>query len=389
MSAPRFFVPESSPRPLTESTPLYLVDAFLHRGTRYAVTLDAYGSLWPWPDAERDRLPPRMRRELNAHELSGPLRSLDTDRLWLFALHRLSPPGPTPGLNDPVEAFGTLCGPFPSSTPLAVEGHVATTRGDLLEGIVRGAWTPFLFGEGAGERRIDSLLIAGGDEAETAAGTGVIVAWPLSTKAAAHGDVANSAILRSMLHELLTAIRADQIEEGCAGALAARELPVPSRAELVASLEARGFKIDGAVARRARKGLLGGLFPERILLPPTGSLEDYLALARIALAELPGWPTPRALRRALELSEASWRPHRPLALRPNEQADLDVTASAVVSIPPEIRPTEPGDEAKLKASWRALYFAVDPASLAPRAGLAAAGGRGPRRAAAGRAELLV
>jgi hypothetical protein len=189
-----------------------------------------------------------------------------------MALRRIDKRAPVPGLNDPVDACGTLFGPFPSEAPSKVCGRLTTTRGEIIDGLVVGSRTPFHLGEGSAG--VLSAPLAGNSSSK---GPGLVLAYPMPPI-----ETSNETMACELLHELLSDVRTGQKAEG-GGTLAGRTLPAVSRAALEASLEARGFTIRKGRATRPRKGVLGHLFADRIVLPPQGTLEDFLALARVAL----------------------------------------------------------------------------------------------------------
>lgn len=311
---PRHFVPDgpSSPTPPAPST-LMALDQIRIGSEEFIVTTDLEGHLRRHPANERRAMGHVVHANLNANELAGPVREIHSADLWLLALHGLSPRGPVPGLNDPVEVTGTLFGPFPSEAPQMTHGRLSTTRGDLLDGLVIGSWSPFRLSEAG--RTVSHLMLAGDSEQETKAGRGLVLAYPISPAMLSLDTAANDAMVLELLYELLSALRTDQQAEGV-GSLPV--LPVPDREALKATLEARGFTIRGDAATRPRRGLLGSLFAEKIVIPPAATAPDLLALARAALAELPGWPVPRvqALHAYLGLKEATWTPDRPAGLWP-------------------------------------------------------------------------
>jgi hypothetical protein len=367
---PRFFVADRPPRPLERSAAgLHAIDLFRRGEETWAVTVDAAGGLALHDAAARAALDPGVRRTLNAQEMLGPPREVVAEELFLFALERVEQPANVPGLNDPVEAYGTLFGPFPSDDPAATRGHLAATRADILDGVLLGSMTPFhLAGPLGGERGVVPVPLAGEDAEALVLGRGVVLAYPVPPDLVDLGGVAHDLLARAVLHDLLSALRDDQAEEGT-GTLPSREVPPPSRAALEASLAARGFRVDGDTARRPRRGFLGRLFPEKVRLPEEGSLEDFLALARVALAEMPGWPTARAtaLHERFALPEASWTAGAPRGLEPLPDGKWTLEGDAIVSPRGERHEEGTGRKAEVDRTYRNIRWRLDRA-FALRAG---------------------
>ncbi len=180
--------------------------------------------------------------------------------------------------------------------------------------------------------------------------------------------LAHETNLRKLLYVLLSALRTDQKTEA-PGKLAAQELPVPSRAELESSLTASGFRVRGDLAERRKAGVLGLFFHDRVVLPPEATVPDLVALARVALAEMPGWPTARsrALHARLSLGEIWWTPQAQAGLAILSAAPFTIEDGVLVS-PVGDHPTDKtGHEGRVNKSFRNLMFAVDGAFSAASA----------------------
>ena len=347
VSLPRFFIAEGEPTPLPAAeTGPQPIDQFRMDGQTWMVTANHEGWLQLRRREDCEELGAAARGDLNAHELAGPLRELRAALVWLMAIEGLKKRENTSGWNDPLEVAGMLFGPFPSPAPMMVRGHLSTTRGELQDGILVGSWTPFHPETAA------NVLLAGESPDELAAGRGVILAYETN--------------VRKLLHALLSAIRIDQQGEA-PGKLAEQELPVPSRAELESTLVARGFRVRGDLAERRRPGFLGLFFHERVVLPPEGAVSDLLALARVALSEMPGWPTPRArlLHERVGLAEVSWTPESPAGLSPLSAGSPFTIEDGVLISPVGNHTTQnTGHQGRVDKSFRSHPFAVDPAFAA-------------------------
>jgi hypothetical protein len=234
---PRFFVAKGEATPLpTDETGVRPIDQLRLDGQTWVVTANDEDALRLRRREDCEELRATARSDLNAHELTGPLRELHAAPLWLVTIEGLGQREDAPGLKNPLEALGRLFGPFPSPEPIKVRGHLSTTRAELLDGVLLGSWTPFRAGGAA------NVLLAGGSAEELAAGRGVILA--------------HESNVRKLLHALMSAIRTDRQREAPAEP-AGPELPVPSRAELESTLLARGYRVRGDVAEHRPPGVLG------------------------------------------------------------------------------------------------------------------------------------
>lgn len=114
------------------------------------MVVDGLGHLRTLPCEDRGTLPAGLQSELAFHEMSGgrPTRLLEAGEVFLFNVQLLEQPPGSPGWNDPVYLYGTLYGPPPGGTDgrtAGVEGQLMVTRGDLLDGLVRGAAHAFRY----------------------------------------------------------------------------------------------------------------------------------------------------------------------------------------------------------------------------------------------------
>jgi len=281
------------------------------------VTLDVGGALRVCDAHGSKDLPPPVQEDLSHHELSGvgaPWH-LTAQDLFLFNVSVLEQPLATPGLNDPVHLYGTLFGPVDGVTiPAGVRGQLTVTRADVLSGLVQGAAHPFRSRNDVRSGRCFHALLPGGNDAETASGRGLVLAYPVLPAELGADDVSNELLVSQMLHDLLGALQADLRSEGKSHPLTNTLLPCPSRAALLAELQSRGFAIKGDTAVRNRgaggsmlTSVFGALTADKLPIPPEGTVEDFLELARASLSAFEGWPSSRAqhLARQLGLRNAS------------------------------------------------------------------------------------
>lgn len=317
---PRYFVPRptreaaaptaSGPGRIVHALDLFVLEESAHRGREWMVGLDEAGTLVLLPIEDRRHLPAAVQAELSYHEVaSGGPRRLAFSEVYLFSAQFIEPAADAPGANDPVHLFGTLHGPFPRPagvTAAATEGQLTVTRADLLEGLVMGEAWAFRFsgevGSAGPSSRCFHMMLPGDREEVAAEGRGVVLAYPLLPPELTLTDAANEILVSQLLYELLAALREDLRKEQAECVWLTDELPVPSRAAFIQRLESDGYTLEGDVAVRrgeARRGFLASLFGasrgDRVIVPPEGTLAEYLGLARAALASLPGWPSRRAV----------------------------------------------------------------------------------------------
>ncbi len=360
---PRYFHPTGEARPLADA-PLAEVCDVVRIGDGehdQAVVRDARGALRL---CEVAALPEALERKVHAHELvHGLPRRLLVHTLWLFDLQLVQSPGNPAGLNDPLEAFGRLYGPFGGhAAPTAADGHLSLRRLDLLAGHAAEAEAAFTIETGAAEpERVLHAWLPADREDALARGEGAVLAFRLPpADLGVHGG--NEPSVAELLHAELEALRADLIASTPKHALAARELPVADRAAAIAALEAEGYRVQGDVATR-RDGLasevsatlatlFGGKDPLARPVPRQGSVDDFLTLARTTLATIEGWPDARAnaLRALVRRGEVGRRVG---------QAPIAAPPPPTAPAPRHILPPGPAD-------WAADFAPGRPATPPPR-----------------------
>jgi hypothetical protein len=305
-------------------------------------------------------------RALNAGEVAGNALELLTPHTWAFGLHYASARPDVAGLDDPIELHGTLFGPFPGGPgdpPRARGGVLTCTRGEVLDAVVRGSWKPFSASVDSDHGDVITLVFGAGSTADLALGNGVVLALPFEPDAVDVTGPGNDGPVRRLLRDVLDALKTDAASEGHEE-LASREIPHATRADVVSQLVMAGFEIAGDVAVRRSGGLLRRLFPERVKLAEPGTTQQFLALAALALDDLPRWPSERALalRRCTRTREVSWRVGDARGLTPVVRSTLSrfsVDGSDLVSEPSKDRPASSSDKDRRYASQRAIYLQID------------------------------
>lgn len=273
-----------------------------------AVDLQGYLRLLPaQPDDAQG-----LEAELAQLELLVKPRCIQARELWLFSLQGLETATNVHGLNDPVNAQGTLVGPFPQvAGPLCASGQLCVTRADILEGVQLGFPWGIPVQTAEGPSRCLHLPLPGEGAEHLQEGRGVILAYPMLPAELAPADRANESMVLELLHLVLSGIQADMQSEGVAHPLAQNILAVPDRAALVAAWEAEGFVMEGvqAIRRPKGRGFLGSLAsalakPERRIIPEQAHLQELMAQAAQVCQALPDWPDARsqALRRRITKS---------------------------------------------------------------------------------------
>jgi hypothetical protein len=320
---PRYFIGRSNASPHDDSAgeflpPDHVIDSFFIGGRHLverelAVAVDSLGNLQALLLDDVDALPATARTELAYHEMSGAggqRRLIEATEVFLFRLDLLEQPAGAPGWNDPVYLYGSLYGPWPATDQnqaAGIEGQLTITRGDLLEGLVRGAGQAFRYsGKNAGssrDLRCFHLTLPGDREEEIRRGSGIVLAYPLFPTELIVTDCSNEFVASQLLYDILSSLKEDLEQERIVHFLRSKVLPVPSRMSLEQQLMVQGYEINGDVAvKKAEAGggfqgllatVFGPLMSERLELPPEGAVDDFLNLAVDTLNSLPGWPHPR------------------------------------------------------------------------------------------------
>jgi hypothetical protein len=340
VALPTYFIASSdrtarSAEPPDISASTHIVDVFRtaeggERSNEWVVTVDALGSLQAFRCDERAAFPQALQSELAFQELisSNASRVLHVREFYLIGARYLDQPAQAPGVNDPVQLFGTLYGPYRNVQDFAInalDGQLTLTRADLLDALLRGAPHAFRYPSPSGENRnaprcLHMALPLDREEA-IADGRGVALAYLLMPADLMLSDAANEVLAAQMIYELLSAFKQDFRKEAPQHPLVGIDLPVPSRPILERQLQAEGYVIQGeeAIKQSAKPstftGFLASVFgvnEKRLKLPAEGRLEDFLRLAHITLQALPGWPTPRAAALRQRVGSLNPAPERPV-----------------------------------------------------------------------------
>jgi hypothetical protein len=159
-------------------------------------------------------------------------------------------------------------------------------------------------------------------------------------------------LVKQLLSNLLCELKENFEHHKISHPLRSFVLPVPSRWAFELQLQSEGYLIDGDKAVKkvsdSEKGIgrvLTSLFGEEEMLPPEGSVEDFLRIAQATLQGLTGWPSARAqaLRQRVKLATAT-----PRRTAENPYRTQPLNATAVKPPPPvptqqpiKARPAEP------------------------------------------------
>jgi hypothetical protein len=351
----RYFVP--APGEVVETRAAGAPDAIdhvlsvlsVHPGSgepvEWLVGLDFVGALHFVPLADRAALSPRAQSQLAFHEVAGaPPRRLDVEELHVLALELLEQGSDAPGLDDPVYLYGRLYGPLPATPGMpirAVAGQLTVTRSDVLDGLARGLAHPFVCTGSATAARCFGALVPGDRPEAVARGRGAVLVVPVMPADLDLPNGANEALVAQLLSDVLHAMQADLRAQGRKDGLAARPLPVPSRAAVADRLVQAGYTLEGAVAVK-RSTALGGLVGmlgggERVVLPAEADVDGFAALAREVLGSLPGWPSAQSTALA---HRTCGHPPSPLRAASLGSARAQATPSPAAA-PPATRPITP------------------------------------------------
>ena len=312
MPLPRFFVPRAASEPMPPGRAALLTqlrDTFRlgAGGPQAVVGVDMKGRLQLVTADVPASLTTAVRGQLVHHEATGrSAREVDAVELWLFDPQLVEQAVDTPGVNDPVQLHGVLYGPFDGISPAtATRGTLTVTRADVLAAVLDELEEALrVTGPGGLGERCLHLCLPGGLEQELAEGRGIVLAWPSLPAELDASDVANEPVCKGLLFDLLAAMQVDLRAVDPKAAFAGRTIPIPSRPDLERELQAEGWEVKGDTATRLDASLKRGLgslltsvlgVPDAMTrrLPPEGTFDEFLALAREALSGLPGWPDAR------------------------------------------------------------------------------------------------
>lgn len=339
-----------------------------------AVDLQGYLRLLPAQPAYAQGL----EAELAQLELLVKPRSIQAHELWLFSLQGIETATNVHGLNDPVNAQGTLVGPFPqAATPLCATGQLCVTRADILEGVQLGFPWGIPVQTAEGPSRCLHLPLPGEGTEHIREGRGVILAYPMVPAELSPADRANEGMVVDLLYLVLSGIQEDMQSERVAHPLAQNVLAVPDRSTLIATWEAEGFVVEGgqAIRRPKGRGLLGSLAsafakPERRVIPEQANLHELMMQAAGACASLPDWPDARSQALRSQIAKASIAPlsapqkpelqpppapvyRRAHSSQPEWQSDFEAPQTPINAAPPppNKRPAQKAPPKGKRPTW--------------------------------------
>lgn len=307
---PRYFVAHSASADAVDDDGelLHVVDTFFvgsrHLKEReYFVVVDQFGNLRTVPGEKRGQFSEMLQNELAFNEISrnrSP-RLIEANNVFLFNLQLVEQVGGVPGWNDPVYLYGTLSETVSTEKAIAgIKGQLTVTRGDLLEGLINCADDAFRYGSFAGSAGNFSqcfhITLPGDTEDEIRRGFGIVLAYPLFPPELLLTDVSNEIIISQLIYDLLSSLKEDFKREQISHPLVSTVLPVPNRLEIEQKLTSQGYLIEGeravkkTVSGEGFKGFLasvfGALMNDDLTLPPEGTTQDFLALARETMRHL-------------------------------------------------------------------------------------------------------
>jgi hypothetical protein len=373
---PRYFVSRSDSEwseqgLISQLEPVHAIDSFFLGGRHvvereWLVTIDAAGYLKALADEELSELPEPVQQDLAFNEVIGSAasRSMDGVEFYVFHLEALEQPPETPGLNDPVYLYGTIYGPFPAASNESfrgIQGQLTVNRIDLLAGVVNSAQFSFHYQTGAAgaTSRCFNILLPGDREEEIMRGKGLVMTYPLMPADVGLGDPWNEFLVSSLIYDMLAALKEDIVKEKVNHPLKDMTLPVVSRFSFEKELESQGYVIKGETAMRqpgAAGGLpnllpdvlnkplpsavtnaIGRMIKDKFTLPPEGTVDDFIALARQTLEKLPNYPPPRAKALQSRVRSASVEARAGTSRKTAAPPKPVKTPSGTVSAPPQAK----------------------------------------------------
>ncbi len=269
---PRYFVPRdgAAPETLAGARVARAIDAFELRsgpqGAEWVVGFDGAGRFTAERRGGNVELLPATRRELAFQEVAARgQRVISLPALHVFEATLLEQTPDCAGLDDPVFLHGRLVGPLSAASqtaqPSRIEGQIATTRGDLLSGLVSGARWPF-HRRGADTSRVEpmfsALLPADRNEA-VSMGRGGVIVYPVIASDPATEQLfpGNGELVKQLLYDLLTALWRDVERERGVGYRSAEEIP---------SVSHRGLNVSNYLELAAEALQMSPLWPSAAVL---------------------------------------------------------------------------------------------------------------------------
>ena len=171
------------------------------------------------------------------------------------------------------------------------EGELVLRVSELLYALCEGVQNPFRYSNGA----FYGLALPGESEELLRQGRGLILGYAVPPVELRAAGIGNEEWMKMAFFECLQTIQNDQKEVKPKAPFSLKNLPVPSRAMLIADLKQQGYEIiqDRAISNMNRGTLAGRMLKmfgnitgQGFQLPPEATLQDYLQLGRETLAEV-------------------------------------------------------------------------------------------------------
>lgn len=170
-------------------------------------------------------------------------------------------------------------------------GELVLRVSELLYALCEAVQNPFRYASGA----FYGLALPGESEEHLRQGRGLILGYAVPPVELRAAGIGNEEWMKMAFFECLQTVQNDLKEIKPKAPFSLKNLPVPSRAMLIAELKQQGYDIvqDRAISNMNRNTLtgrmlkvFGNLTGQGFQLPPEATLQDYLKLGRETLAEV-------------------------------------------------------------------------------------------------------
>lgn len=170
-------------------------------------------------------------------------------------------------------------------------GELVLRVSELLYALCEAVQNPFRYANGA----FYGLALPGESEEHLRQGRGLILGYAVPPVELRAAGIGNEEWMKMAFFECLQTIQNDLKEIKPKAPFSLKNLPVPSKAMLIAELKQQGYDIvqDRAISNMNRNTLtgrmlkvFGNLTGQGFQLPPEATLQDYLKLGRETLAEV-------------------------------------------------------------------------------------------------------
>ncbi|MBN9415147.1 hypothetical protein ABS71_22770 [bacterium SCN 62-11] len=171
------------------------------------------------------------------------------------------------------------------------EGEFVLRVSELLYALCEAVQSPFRYANGA----FYGLALPGESEEVLRQGRGLVLGYAVPPAELRAAGVGNEEWMKMAFFECLQTIQNDMKEIKPKAPISLMNLPVPSRAMLIAELKQQGYDIvqDRAISNMNRGTLagrmlkvFGNLTGQGFTLPPEATLADYLKIGRETLANV-------------------------------------------------------------------------------------------------------